>query len=194
MTSLRTAVPAALSIIALGPTAAAAQSSLDTLLAPHRAAMATLVVLDGLWRGEGWTLTPTGARETFRQTIRVGSFGEGALKVIEGRSYDADGHLSATNFEIVSFNAVTKVYTLRLYAQGKVADVPIVPTQTGFFLEYPDGSATVRFTIAVNNGTWNEIAERRLAGQEPARFLELSLRRAGDTDWPAAGALPFRLR
>ena len=194
VTNLRTAVPAALLILALGPTIARAQSSLDTLLAPHRTAMASLVALDGLWRGDGWTLLPNGTRATFRQTIRVGSSGEGALKVLEGRGFNTEGQLSATNFEVVSFNAETKVYTLRLYAQGNAADVPIVPTSTGFVLEYPDGTATVRFTIAVTDGIWNEIAERRVAGQEPVRFLELSLRRVGDTNWPAAGALSYNAR
>ena len=191
MTNIRAAVPAALCILAVAPTATGAQSALDTLLAPHRAAMASLVVLDGLWRGDGWTLLPSGAKATFRQTIRVGSSGEGALKIIEGRGFNTEGQLSATNFEVVSFNAETNVYTLRLYAQGKAGDVPIVPTPTGFVLEYPDGTATVRFTIAVTDGIWNEIAERRVAGQEPVRFLELSLRRVGATDWPAAGAMSY---
>jgi hypothetical protein len=116
----------------------------------------------------------------------------GTLKVIEGRSFDTTGKLSANNFEVISFNAGTKGHSLRLYTQGNAADVPIVPTSNGFYLEYRDGSATIRFTISISNGRWNETAERRAPNEAPVRFLQLDLARVSDTDWPAAGALPPR--
>lgn len=117
---------------------------------------------------------------------------QGTLKVIEGRSFDTAGELSANNFEVISFNAATKAYSLRLYTQGTTADVPVVPTSNGFSLEYRDGSATVRFTISVSNGRWNETAERREPNEASVRFLQLDLARFSDTDWPAAGAVPPR--
>lgn len=179
-----------LGLLPLGPSVLLAQSSLDTLLTPHRIAMASLGVLDGVWRGDGWSILPSGEKATFRQTIRVGSMSQGTLKVLEGRSFDSDGKLSANNLEIISFNTATKAYSLRLYTQGNAADVPIVPTQSGFYLEYKDGSATVRFTISIINGTWHETAERRAPNEASVRFMQLDLARIGDTDWPAAGAVP----
>jgi hypothetical protein len=154
--------------------------------------MDSLKTLDGVWEGTGWTLSPSGEKITFTQTIRAGSAGEGAIKVIEGRSYDAGKRLTSTNFEIISFNAPAKTYSLRLYSQGNSADVPIRPTGHGFTLEYPQGGATVRFTINAENGVWREVAEQRTGAQTPVRFLELTLRRVGATDWPAAGAVPPR--
>lgn len=189
---LRKAVQLGLGFLSLGPSILRAQSSFDTLLAPHRAAMASLMVLDGVWRGDGWTILPSGEKATFRQTIRVGSTSQGTLKVIEGRSFNTEGKLNANTFEVISFNAATKAYSLRLYTQGNAADVPIVPTSNGFYLEYGDGSATVRFTVSVNSGRWNEIAERRAPNEAPVRFLQLDLARVSDTDWPAAGAVPPR--
>jgi hypothetical protein len=152
--------------------------------------MAALSALDGMWRGNGWTLLPSGEKTSFTQTIRVGPFGEGALKLLEGRSYGSDGRLSANNVEIISFATSTGVYTLRLYAQGNTGDVPITPRAGGFTLEYSAGGATMRFTISVTNDTWSEIAERRAPGKDPVRFLELTLHRVRSTDWPAAGAVP----
>jgi hypothetical protein len=35
----------------------------------------------------------------------------------------------------------------------------------------------------------HEIGERIVPGGEPVRFFEMTLKRIGDTDWPAAGAV-----
>jgi hypothetical protein len=35
-----------------------------------------------------------------------------------------------------------------------------------------------------------EVGERILPGREPVRFFEMNLKRVGDTNWPAAGAIP----
>ncbi len=183
-------VGVALTALSISPLQAQTAPGLDSLLAPHRSAMDALKVLDGVWRGTGWTLLPSGGKWSFSQTIRVGTMGEGAVRVLEGRSYGPQGRLTATNFEIISFNASSKSYSLRVYTEGSIADVAVAPTAGGFTLEYPAGDATVRFTIAVTNGVWSEVAERRTANREPVRFLELVLHRVGDTDWPAAGAVP----
>jgi hypothetical protein len=135
---------------------------------------------------------PSGEKTSFSQTIRVGGMGEGAVKVLEGRTYGPQGQLTTTNFEIISYDARTSGYTLRVYSEGKVADVAIVPAGGGFTLEYQAGDARVRFSTTVANGTWTEAAERRTAGGEAVRFLELVLHRVSDTEWPAAGALPPR--
>ena len=179
-------------VVALSASGLRGQSSpeLDTLLAPHRLAMRALTSLNGEWRGTGWTLLGSGEKASFTQRIRVGSAGEGALKIIEGRSYGDRGRLGSTNFEIISFNQSTKIYTLRLYTNGNVADVPIAPTANGFKLEYPVEDAMIHFTVAIANGVWSEVAERWTKGKDPVRFLELTLQKVGETDWPGAGTVP----
>jgi hypothetical protein len=146
-------------------------------------------MLDGLWRGSGSTMLPSGARRNFTQTIRVGPFLEGSLRVIERRSYGSDGKLAENTLEIISYNAETKAYFIRWYGQGIASDLPITPSANGFSLEYPAGANRIRFTVSVVNGTWTEIAERIPAGKAPVRLIELTLRRMQDTDWPAAGSL-----
>jgi len=49
---------------------------------------------------------------------------------------------------------------------------------------------TIRYTAVIKDGTWNEVGDRVTKGQEPVRFFEMNLTRVGDSDWPAAGAIP----
>ena len=155
---------------------------LDSLLAPHRAAMKALAALDGVWQGDGRIFSASGDQSTFQQTIRVTSLGEGTIKLLEGRSYGRDGQSSNYSVELISFLPATSAYSLRVYTQGAQADLPLRPLNGGFTLEYPDGATTVRFTISVTADTWHEVAERRPSSGEPFRFLELNLRRAGKTE------------
>jgi hypothetical protein len=34
-----------------------------------------------------------------------------------------------------------------------------------------------------------EVGDRIAPGQDPVRFFDMNLKRVGDTDWPAAGAI-----
>ena len=47
----------------------------------------------------------------------------------------------------------------------------------------PRPSATAR---------WREVGECIAGDAPPMQIVEMNLRRVGDTDWPAAGAVPMR--
>src|ERR1051325_6238803 len=160
------------------------------LAAAQADAMKSLAFMDGIWRGPAWTLAPSGAKESMIQTERVGSFMNGTLKVIEGRGYEADGTVGFNSLAIVSYNAAKKSYSLRSYAQGRVGDFAIKPTVDGFVWEIPAGPTTIRFTAVIQNGTWHEVGDQIASGKEPLRFIEMNLKRIGDTDWPSAGTVP----
>jgi len=51
---------------------------------------------------------------------------------------------------------------------------------------------TVRHVAVIEGDRWTETGERVLPGQPPVRTFEMTLRRIGPTDWPAAGAVPAR--
>jgi hypothetical protein len=51
---------------------------------------------------------------------------------------------------------------------------------------------TIRYTATVKDGAWKEVGERVAPGQAPVQFFEMNLKRVGDTDWPAAGAIPMK--
>lgn len=44
--------------------------------------------MDGVWRGDGWTVLGNGQKHSVTQTERIGPFLGGSVKVIEGRGYE----------------------------------------------------------------------------------------------------------
>jgi hypothetical protein len=160
-----------------------------TLIAAQREAMQRLAVMDGVWRGSAWTVLPSGEKRTVTQTERIGPFLDGSIKVIEGRGYDADGKVTFNAFGTISYNLATRVYTLHSHAQGQAGDFVFTPTADGYVWEIPAGSMTIRYTAVIKDGALREVGDRIMPGKEPVRFFEMSLKRIGDTNWPAGGAV-----
>jgi hypothetical protein len=152
--------------------------------------MAPLAYMDGMWRGTAWTLRGKGEKHMVTQTERIGPFLDGSVKVIEGRSYDADGKITFNALGIVSCKPRLKTYTLHSHALGVVGDFDLTPTPTGYVWEIPAGPTTIRYTATIKDGTWQEVGDRIEQGKDPVRIFEMNLTRIGDTDWPAAGAVP----
>ncbi|MEK6334563.1 MAG: DUF1579 domain-containing protein [Acidobacteriota bacterium] len=190
MKSQRLVIPALLMIFGVS-IAAFGQPRPDpeTLLKAQREAMAALSFMDGAWRGSAWAIAPTGEKRNLTQTERVGPFLGGSVKVVEGKGYEADGKVGFNAFATISYNAATKVYTMHSYAQGNVGDFVLTPKPDGFVWEIPAGQMTIRYTAVIKDGTWQEVGDRIVPGKEPVRFFEMTLKRIGDTDWPAGGAI-----
>jgi hypothetical protein len=163
-----------------------------TLIAAQREAMSRLSVMDGVWRGPAWTILPSGEKHSITQTERIGAFLDGAVKVIEGRGYDPDGKVTFNALGIISYNPATRVYTMRSYALGNVGDFVFTPTSDGYVWEIPAGAMTIRYTAVIKDGTLREVGDRIMPGKEPVRFFEMNLKRVGDSNWPAAGAVSPR--
>jgi hypothetical protein len=75
---------------------------------------------------------------------------------------------------------------------GNVGDFVMTPAADGYAWEIPAGPMTFRYTAVIKDSTWHEVGDRIMAGKDPVRFFEMNLRRVGDTDWPAAGAISPR--
>ena len=159
------------------------------LIAAQREAMVPLAYMNGVWRGPAWTILQSGEKKTITQTERIGPFLDGSVKVTEGRGYESDGKVGFNAFGTISYNPATRVYTLHSYAQGYVGDFVLTLTPDGYVWEIPAGPATIRYTAVVKDGAWREVGDRIVPGKEPVRFFEMNLKRVGDTDWPAAGAI-----
>jgi hypothetical protein len=179
------------SLLFFAPMQASAQGRPDSaaLLAAQREAMQPLQAMNGVWRGTATLVEPNGEKRTITQTERIGPLLDGTLKVIEGRGYDADGNLLFNSFGIVSYNPATRGYSLRSHARGLSGDWVFVPTADGFSWEIPAGGATIRYTATIKGDVLHEVGERIVPGGQPMRFFEMTLRRIGGTDWPAAGAI-----
>jgi hypothetical protein len=159
------------------------------VIVAQKEAMVKLAVMDGVWRGPAWTILQSGEKHTITQTERIGPFLDGSVKVIEGRGYDADGKVSFNAFGTISFNPATNAYTLHSYAQGNVGDFVLNLTADGYVWEIPAGPMTIRYTAVIKNGQWLEVGDRIMPGKEPVRFFEMNLKRVGNSEWPAAGAI-----
>ena len=160
------------------------------LIAAQREAMKPFAGLDGVWRGSAWTIRPDGTKHEITQTERIGNFLDGSVKVIEGRGYDPDGTVTFNAFGIISYNVAKKSYSFHSYAMGQEGDFAFEPTADGYIWSIPAGPMTIRYTAVVKDGKFREIGERLMPGKEPMQIFEMNLKRIGDTDWPAAGAVP----
>lgn len=158
-------------------------------MASQREAMLRLAFMDGVWRGPAWTILPSGEKHTITQTERIGPFLDGSVKVIEGRGYDPDGKVTFNAFGIISYNPNTRAYTLRSYAQGQVGDFTLTPSADGYAWEIPAGPMVIRYTAVIKDGAWREVGDRIAPGKDPVRFFEMNLKRVGDANWPAGGAI-----
>lgn len=159
-------------------------------LAAQREAMQALAFLDGTWRG---TASGEEAGGDFAHTERVGTLLGGAIRLVEGRAYDAEGQSPFNAFAVISYDPVRRTYAMRSYAMGYAGDYPLTVRPDGFSWSHPAGpGATMRYNATIRDGEWVEIGERVSEGAAPVQTLELRLRRIGDSAWPQAGAVPPR--
>ena len=165
----------------------------NAAIAAQAAGIAKLSFLDGTWRGPAWALMPDGKRHEVTQTERIGPFLGGSVRMIEGRGYVADGSVGFNALGIISHDPSTGSYSIRSYAMGQKGDFPFKPTADGYVWETPAGpGAIIRYTAKVSNGTLHEVGERIAGSAPPLKIFEMTLKRIGDTAWPAGDAVPMR--
>ena len=159
------------------------------IISSQKESMTKLSAMDGVWRGTAWTVLPSGEKHTLVQTERIGPFLDGSIKVVEGRGYEPDGKVAFNSFGTISYNPAKEAYMLHSYAMGNVGDFVLTLTSDGFYWEIPAGPMTIRYTATIKDGTWHEVGDRIIPGQDPVRFHEMNLKRISDTNWPAAGEI-----
>ncbi len=164
----------------------------QALVAAQKAALAPLAFMDGAWRGEARHTGIDGTQHVVVQTERIGPMLDGAIKVIEGRGYNADGSTGFNAFAVLSWDVRKQAFNFRTNAMGQSSDFAFRPTADGFAWEIPAGPMTIRYTATINGGTWHEVGDRIAQDGTSTRFFEMTLKRLGDSDWPAAGAVPTR--
>lgn len=156
-------------------------------------AMKALAFLDGEWRGTAKTVRKTGT-VSMTQTVRAGAMLDGAMRMLEVRSYEADGHLSFDALRIISFNPDRKTYEMRSYQNGSARDYEVSATASGLTWQIESGGkVSTRYEIAVKNGVWTETATRMPSSKsgtdKPETYLSISVKRQRASTWPAAGTL-----
>ena len=183
---------AAISLAVIAPAAAQGRPDPAALMAAEKTAIAPLAFMDGEWRGTASTTLADGSKHSITQTERVGSFLDGSVKMVEGRGYEADGRVSFNALGVIYFDTARKVLRFQAHAMGNSGEYSFVPTADGFVWEIPAGPMTLRYTATVKDGQWHEVGDRVMPGAPDARFFEMTLKRIGDSSWPAAGAVSHR--
>lgn len=186
----RCVVASALACAAMGAWAQGGPPDTAALQAAQRSAMQALSRMDGIWRGEARTTLPNGQVRAITQTERIGPMLGGTIKVIEGRGYDNGGNVVFNAFAVVSYDPGKSSYVFRSYALGLTGDFSFKPTPDGYTWDIPAGPSTIRYTAAIKDAVLHEVGDRIVPGAEPVRFFEMTLKRVGDSDWPAGGAVP----
>lgn len=190
MSVVRFIAPLAALVLACAPaTFAMAQEQNPAGTQAQRDAMARLSFMDGEWRGTAVINSPAG-RTTLTQTERVGTHLGGSIRVVEGRGYAADGSTQFNAMAVIAWDPRAGAYTFRSYAQGYQGDYPFEATPTGFRWQTPAGpGATIQYEATITAERWHEVGHYVREGQPPLPYIEMDLRRVGDSDWPGAGAV-----
>lgn len=183
-TAIVTAAMAAMPASAQRPDPAA-------LMASERQALTAFAWMDGRWRGEAVTQTPTGEHRV-AHTERVGTMLDGTVRMIEGHAYRADGSTGFNALGMISFDPATKDYRLTSHAEGNYGQFAITPNASGYTWSIAAGPMTIRYTAVFKEGVWTEIGVREMSGKATLPFFKMVLRRIGDSDWPRAGAVSPR--
>ena len=160
----------------------------DALVAEHRAAIARLAWMDGVWRGTVVTNEPEGA-VTILQTERIGAMASGTARLIEGRGFAEDGSIVFDAVAVVTYDAVADRYVMTSTARGMTGRPWFKATADGFEWGMENGPMKMSYVARLVEGEWIEEGFMAMADAPPRKWLTMRLKRVADTDWPAAGAI-----
>lgn len=185
MKTILTAIAGAAALTAAAIAPVHAEEAKPKTAAPH-----PLNFMFGEWRGTATGTGRDGKPFTLTQTERVGPMLNGDITVIEGRGYDAAGKLVFNAFAVVSPKRGAENWEIRSYTRGYAGTYPFEPSENGYRWTVPAGpNAVVRYTASFEGNRWHQTGERIVEGGKPQQIFEMTLKRIGDTAWPAAGAV-----
>lgn len=177
---------------AVGQTPAPPKTPAEMVSAQQQA-LAKFSKLDGIWRGSGWMID--GPDETARkltQTLRVGPFLDGAVRLIEIRGYAADGSVGFHAFNTLAFDAQKSEYGMLARAGGRSGNFSFTATDDGYVWNIGTAERGLRYTGTVKGDTWTEVGESLDPSHAPIKVSEWTVHRVASTMWPEAGAVTAR--
>lgn len=151
-------------------------------VAPVPEAMLRVGPMAGRWAGEGWIRRGPGEPERFKGTETVESRLGGHVLVVEGRHLDPkDGRLVHHAFATITYDTAKAAYRFRSHlANGLSGDHPAEWKEGAFIwsMELPR-VGTMRYTIRIKDGLWDEIGEMQREGVWN-KFFEMRMKRQSD--------------
>lgn len=144
----------------------------------HAAEMKKLDWLVGEWEGEAVFQMGPDQKATVQQSERIEKRVGGTVLLIEGLGR-MDGKVVHDAFAIVTWDPVAKKHVVSAYlANGRsvVADAKATDRTLEWWFDTPEGS--MRYVIErAEDGRWIETGYRNRPGGEPAKFLEMNLKK-----------------
>ena len=126
---------------------------------------------------------------TVTQTERVGPILDGYVVLVEGTGFRDNGEPAFNAFGAISCDAEA-MCEIRSYSDGRTGTFPFTITDTGYRWSIPAGpNAKMQYTATIDGNNWDQVGEFVRDGHDPVQTFQMSLKRIGDTDWPAAGAV-----
>lgn len=170
------------------PALAHAQATDTAAIAEQQQAMKKLAWMHGVWRGPAISQSTQGEHRV-TQTERIGGMLDGTVTVMEGKGYNPDGSVGFNALGVASYDPATKSYWLTSWALGHNGKFALTPTANGYVWEVPAGPMKMRYTATLAGDTWTEVGDYVTNGKPPQRFFQMTLKRVGDSTWPAAGGI-----
>ncbi len=150
--------------------------------APVPEAMLRVSPMAGRWVGEGWIRRGPGEPERFKGIETVESRLGGHVLVVEGRHLDPkDGRLVHHAFGVITYDTARAAYRFRSHlANGLSGDYQAEWKEGAFVwtLELPR-VGTMRYTIRIKDGLWDEIGEMQREGLWN-KIFEMRMKRQSD--------------
>ena len=168
----------------MSPGVAFAQAPNASLLEKQEIAMRALTFLDGEWAGPAEAREPKGTIR-MTQTERSGSLLGGTIRLVEGRSFDAQGKTLFNAFAVISYDVARTRYSITSYASGYATTAELKITNHGFTWDVPAGpAAKMHFVATIKDGVWNEVGDYIGPDGKPRRTFEMTVRKLRTTKWP----------
>lgn len=140
--------------------------------------------LIGTWKGEGWVYTPQG-RESSMVTENIAYGVDNTIIRMEGKGVkkleDGSEQVVHNALGILSYDVFRKKFKLNSFiARGMQTEANIEMQEDGKVIWWFDAgpSNTIRYTLQVKDGKWNEIGEMSSDGETWRQFFEMNLVRA----------------
>ncbi|MDW3211359.1 MAG: hypothetical protein R8N23_15895 [Reichenbachiella sp.] len=146
--------------------------------------LAALDLMVGNWEGTGYLITPTG-KEASKVTEKIQYKLDKTVVVAEGKGVitleDGTEQVVHNALGVISFNPFTKQYQMNSFISKGMS------TQAKFEIKDANnmvwwieaGPSTIRYSLTIKDGTWTEIGERSMDGENWQQFFEMSLKKVG---------------
>ena len=161
----------------------AANAQMPDMKSPVQQAMSQLSVMKGVWVGEGTMTMPGGAKEKSTVTETFAWKLDDTVLTVEGVGKDDDGKIVHHAFGVFSYDPMKREYRMASHLENgmsTLAQFEVVRANREFRWWFDDGrGGTIRYTIKIADGVWNEKGAYSPDGETWMPFFEMSLRKQG---------------